>query len=234
MGKENTISDSLISSNIGELPEKLIAAAVSVNDAGIATHAGIIIRCDGETNLCHFTGQEIRLEPLPNNNSDSWYFHKDFIIVEHRFARSFLNHCQKIVSENTFTQPKWNFYYSGAYYVDGVRYQNVGEPNIITCVGFCIAVITGFIEEDEYIGYLDWTIDSLPSIAYANNLIAQIQKIYPYLTVDDISANLRRIKPDEYLASAYIKDLPVRKKETDKVLKILQPAITQKRIPASV
>jgi hypothetical protein len=70
--------------------------------------------------------------------------------------------------------------------------------------------------------YEDWTADnSLSDSAIAAEL-AELKQIYPELDENDFSNNIRRIKPSEFLAAAYLDTTPVRKILTDPIAVVLK------------
>ncbi len=89
--------------------------------------------------------------------------------------------------------------------------------------------IKGFIEADEYFEYNDWTNENAPQ-DYIDWTVSQIQQVAPHVTKDMISEHCRRIKPLELLASAFLKNIPIRKSEVDSMIGNLEITIKNKTI----
>ena len=220
------ISKELIRSD-GEIPQEyFVAAAVEVDGLGRAGHVGLIIHCEAGYFLFHFDGgEELELE----ENPVGWYFHKtlDFILPD--FCNSFFGHCDKIKKT---AKPKFGHFYSGSYYKEGKYYSENGLEEYMSCVGFCINVVKGFIEADEYFYYQDWTSGSNIQFhqKYIKDFIEKYKKTKPDITEELIAENVRRITPPEYLASAYLVELPIRRAEVRKIHNNVVQAILEKRV----
>lgn len=217
------ISQDLIKSDEDPLDSYFVAAAVEINAAGQSRHVGLIIHCEEGYYLFHFDGQNIEIEEEPVG----WYFHKtlDFILPE--FCNQFLGHCKKIKEK---AKPKFGLFYPGSYYNEnGEYYSESGLEEYMSCVGFCINVIKGFIEADEYFRYEDWTNVDFKK-KYIEEFIIEYKKIKPDITEDLIADNIRRITPPEYLASAYLDDLPIRRVEVRQLINNVVQAIKDKRV----
>jgi len=80
----------------------------------------------------------------------------------------------------------------------------------MTCVGFCLNVLKGFLEED-YINYQDWDESSHTS---SPDYLIKYAKRYN-LNIDDISKSHRRITPLELLTSAFFTNTPILKSSID-------------------
>lgn len=88
----------------------------------------------------------------------------------------------------------------------------------MTCVGFCLGVLKGWFEGEDYIAYQDWKASSTLSAKKIEEDLKELKSLYPHFTDDELLLNIRRIKPSEYLASAFISKYPVRKSDTDAII----------------
>lgn len=227
------IDKELIQSDNPNLPESFVAAAVKVDNAGIAHHAGLVISTSGKYYLFHYTGEIVILDIVPNGK---WYFHKNLSFITNEEVLAFYAHC-KIIS--TKANPSYGYFYSGSYYTEeGQYFSESGIPEFMTCVGFCINVVLGFIESDEYFVYSDWSEDSVKNahgvfanhIDYFNWFISQPNVQGQNIDIQLFKENLRRINPAEYVASAYLEIIPIRKKAIDEIIANVEAVIEHKRI----
>lgn len=67
------IDKELVNCDFPNLSGDFVAAAVQLNDKGIAYHAGIVICLEEEFYLFHFTGSVIAIKEVPNGQL---FFHK--------------------------------------------------------------------------------------------------------------------------------------------------------------
>lgn len=220
------IDKELIKSTEQNLDKYFVAAACLVNEQGLAQHVGLIIHSEEGYFLFHYTGQEVLFE---DGKIEEWYFHKSIGFILPEFCGIFLGHCKKIAQN---AKPEYGCFYNGSFYNSNGEYYSQNQiPEFMTCVGFCINVIKGFIEADEYFEYTDWT-NQKASQQYISEMIAQIQKIAPYITEEMISDNIRRIKPSEFVGSAFLKNIPIRKNDIDLIIDDLEKVIHGKKIVA--
>lgn len=216
------IEKQLIKSTDQNLDEHFVAVACLINEDGIAYHAGLIINCEDGYFLFHYTGENVLFESA---SIEDWYFHKSLEFINPEFCGIFLGHCRRIEQN---AKPEYGFFYNGSFYdTNGQYYSDNNIPEFMTCVGFCINVIKGFIEADEYFNYNDWTNAKTPE-SYIDKMVLRIQQIAPNVTKDMIAEHCRRIKPSEFLASAFLKNIPIRKSEVDSMIDNLEVAIINK------
>lgn len=208
----------------GKMPTKhFVGVGVEINALGITRHVGLVFFCDDGYFLFHFNGSDVEIEEEPLG----WYFKKlDFINSE--FCNQFFGHCKKI---KDIAKPVNGYFYPGSYYSsDGVYCTNLGLPEYMSCVGFCINVVKGFIEADEYFHYQDWTnLNGEFDKKYISDFIEKYKKIRPDMNEELISNNIRRITPPEYLASAYLEELPIRRNAVRNILNLVTQAIREKK-----
>lgn len=197
--------------------EDFVGIYVSVEN-GRANHAGLITSSKGRLYSCHYDKTQIVFKQSPSSPKSDTIFVKKLEIVDKRLIPSFLSHCQRISEE---ANPKYGMFYRGEYYQDGQYYTENGLPQLMTCVGFCLNVINGFIEEEKYLEFEDWIPVSEQAEQYFLQFVEKFTEEYPDLDVDELKKSLRRIKPSELMSSAYFTNLPVRKNDTQPVNKIL-------------
>jgi len=80
------------------------------------------------------------------------YFHKTTLTIHPDEVPAFIVYCQQIKQK---AKPIYGFFYSGEFYDKEGNYlmnKDLGER--MTCVGFCLNVLKGFLEED-HIDYME-------------------------------------------------------------------------------
>ena len=199
------IDDNIISCEADDLPENMIGAAIVTNPDN-TQHAAIFIRYNGDSKLFHFTGRSVMIQDF--FNPDEIYFHKILDIVDPVLLPAFLAQCELILEK---AQPKFGYFYEGGLYdQNGDFISPSTSPEYMTCVGFCLNVIKGFLSDKEYFNYTDWNSSTLDE-TYVENFLEHIQHENPSVQIDDFKANLRRIQPSEYLSGAFSPEIPVTK-----------------------
>jgi len=174
-----------------------------------STHSAFLIQYDETIYVFHYTGWEIEFK---SQQTDDDYYHKITETITPDEIPAFLAYAKTIKKH---ANPIYGYFYSGEYYnTNGEHFgdKNLGES--MTCVGFCLNVLKGFLEED-YIAYTDWSEDSHNDKDFLERFCAKYNK-----NPDLIKDAHRRITPRECLTSCFLKDLPIRKHVIDK--KILQ------------
>lgn len=220
------IKKELIKSTEQNLDKEFVAAACLINEEGVAQHVGLVIHSKEGYFLFHYTGEEVLFE---DGKVEEWYFHKSIEFIYPEFCGTFLGHCKKIAQN---ANPKYGYFYNGSFYdSNGIYYSENQIPEFMTCVGFCINVIKGFIEADEYFEYNDWTSQTV-SQHYLDSNVIRIQRIAPHVTKSLICENSRRIMPSEFIAAAFIKKIPIRKSDIDLIINDLEKVIYDKKVIA--
>lgn len=167
-----------------------------------AYHSAFVISYGKELYEFHYTGEEIEFKVIDND-----YFHKitDTIVSEE--VPAFIALCKNILKN---ANPTYGFFYSGeSYNLDGTHLSNLDLGERMTCVGFCLNVLKGFLEED-YIVYEDWTSETHEKNGYLESYCEKYK-----LDPSKISVSHRRITPRECLTSCFFSELPISKKEID-------------------
>lgn len=220
------IDENLIKSDSGNLPANFVAVAVLINDTNIAQHSGLIIGVDGVYYLFHYTGTEILFDDIIKNE---WYYHKELSIIPSDLSEHFLSHCELIKRDSNI---EYGFIFGGSYYINGIYFSESGLPEFSTCVGFCINAITGYLFDIiQYFEINDW--DSIPvdSSPRFNHFFQEALKKYTDLDIEKYKTHHKRIRPDEYTASAYFGEsfLPIRKQAIDSIIEDVRNVISKKK-----
>jgi hypothetical protein len=237
--KLDDIDNELIKSDAGGMPENFVAAAVAVDETGKAYHAGFVIGYKAIFYLFHYTGIEVKLESLPIGE---WYFHKSLTFISEDEVSAFYNHCKVIEKD---ANPTYGYFYSGSYYENGKYFSENGEAEIMTCVTFCLNVILGFIESDEYLTFSDWDIanqigayrvyhrwdtpEDKNAEEYIAYFISKFSRLMPDVALEILKRNLRRIYPVEYLSSAFVEKFPIKKVTVDSIVPLVETSLRIKR-----
>lgn len=204
-----------------------VAAAVQIKD-GVVCHAGLLICSEIEGNkLFHYDGLDVLLEDPPN---DEWYFYKIFTLIDSRLVSAFLALCKNVKRESS---PVYGAYYEGSFYNnDGLYFSQVVRQEYMTCVGFCINVIKGFLSEEEEVEVFDlsgWTSADL-SPSYLSHFVEKLKLSHPNADVNSLIENIRRIKPIEYISAAYLKSIPYKRKNIVPIAPIIETVLLA-RVP---
>ncbi|MPT36409.1 MAG: hypothetical protein E2604_15305, partial [Flavobacterium sp.] len=139
--------------------ENFVALTVELDNDLTCKHSGILICIDEKLQYFHYTG--ISVELTCNIPPDKFYLKKTDV-VDDDIIIAFLWHCQKLAEE---VSPIYGWYFDESYYdSNGEYYLKNAKKDITTCVGFCIKVLTGFLD-GRYLELNDWTIDSIKSLS---------------------------------------------------------------------
>ncbi|MEB2780765.1 hypothetical protein U3A58_10205 [Algoriphagus sp. C2-6-M1] len=161
-------------------------------------HAAIIIKFNNNLFQFHFTGSAIDLSPLSYD-----FYHKITNIIQAGEVPAFISHCRAIAKQ---APPSYGFFYSGDYFdEEGVYFGNKDVGQRMTCVGFCISTLKGFLEED-YILESDWEFDPDFRPGYL-----ELYCIRHTLNIDLVKPFWKRITPGQFLASGYFSKTPIPK-----------------------
>lgn len=177
-------------------------------------HAGFVINYKNELHEFHFVS-EIEFCKAYND-----YYHKIIELIPKDIVPSFIAYCKNILKN---ANPKFGYFYSGeSYDIDGNHLSNYDLGERMTCVGFCLNVLKGFLETD-YINYSDW-----------DNTLNDLQYLADYcqknkINIDDVKQSHKRITPLECLTSCYFVSLPITKSQIDSRKDSVQEFILQKR-----
>lgn len=223
------IQEQLINISSIDTSSNFAAAAVHVNEHGIATHAGIVICYNNDTFLFHYTGQAILMDKIDTINE--WYFYKKLKIIDTSLIEAFYYHC-KIIERDAL--PKYGFYFGGSFYENGQYFSELGMPEVMTCVGFCLNVILGFLEEDVFFEFDGWNPlapnEILPlgggiTVGDFFNRFFVLKNNFTESEIDEFRRNFKRITPLEYITSGFITILPITKVDIDKYISLLDECL---------
>ncbi|WP_454060174.1 hypothetical protein [Elizabethkingia ursingii] len=222
------IKKNLVKFNENSLPENFVALTTQI-EGNEAKHAGILIRHKSVNYLHHFPGGTPP-EVIEDFNGDGYFIYKivDFIDSDDESdVGAFLAHCKRICSNSDIT---YSYIADGSTYDDRGRFiSSIGLPEFGTCVGFCVNTITStMIDLDgPYFELDDWDDSDLEewvdgwSMRQANNK-------YPDLDWTLYNAFKKRIKPIEYLTSAFINSYPITKESIGEIEPAVQESINEK------
>jgi len=130
---------------------------------------------------------------------------------------AFIARCRHI---RKHAKPQFGYFYSGeSYNGDGIHTSKTNTGERMTCVGFCLNVLKGFLEED-YLEYSDWDASSHYDPSYLKEFCAKHG-----FKEEDISDSHRRITPLECLTSCCFNTFPIRKKKIDSKKDLVKEAV---------
>ncbi len=171
-------------------------------------HSAFIINYNGELYEYGYNGHSITLGSLTDD-----YFHKISDTIESGEVPAFIAFCQNV---KKMAKPIYGFFYSGeSYNLDGKHLSDSDLGERMTCVGFCLNILKGALEED-YLEYMDWTSES-HSKEYLENFCNQHN-----LDIAKISKYHRRITPIEFLTSGFFKKVPIKKVQIDSKIEAVE------------
>ncbi len=167
-----------------------------------SSHSAFVINHEDKLYEFHYTGDKIEFIPIKRD-----YYHKITNTILPDEIPAFIALSKNIQKKSN---PKYGFFYSGeSYDVDGNHLSNKDLGEVMTCVGFCLNVLKGFLEED-YLQFKDWSSKSHENPLYLD-AYCKVNK----LDKAKIKPLHRRINPREYLISGFFDNLPIKKSEID-------------------
>lgn len=215
------IDSQLVSSDNAILPSSFVAAAVQLNEDGEANHAGIVICDENNYFVFHFI-RGILIDTLPNGQ---WFFHKPIENIFPDLVPAFVSHCKVIERK---AKPEFGFFYGGSHYdSNGIFFSKNTSLQLMSCVGFCINVILGFLEEEVYFDQTTWPV-SEGDENYFDKYVKQLQILHPDANIEVLRQDLRRIYPIDFISSAFLKELPITKQNIEPIAKLVERALMAK------
>lgn len=180
-----------------------VALAYLHDDAPIdaCPHAAFVVQYKGNVFEFHYD-YRIFYQKIKDK-----YFYKitDTIISEE--VPAFIAYCLNIKAN---AKPEFGYFYSGeSYDIEGNHKNETDAGERMTCVGFCLNVLKGFLEED-YISYADWGNESHNEPGYLEGYCEKYG-----LDISKVKSSHRRITPIEYLTSGLFYKLPISKSNID-------------------
>lgn len=183
-----------------------VAIGCYAGDDGIPYHSLMIIKHDDETSQFHYTGANTDAIKF-DENLKSNCFHNITFTIHPSIVPAFKIMCKQIQKK---ANPKYGFFYSGEFFdINGMHFSDKEIGQTMTCAGFCLNVLKGFLEEN-YIDYTEWTEDSHQEYNYLQSYAEEHG-----LDINKIAESHRRITPLELICSAYFSDLPIQKSDID-------------------
>lgn len=183
--------------------ENFVAIGTYTNENKIASHSVIVVKFNGFIQHIHYTGEAILFDNIYNEDC----FHKITDTINPALIPSFIVMCKNVMNK---ANPRYGFFYSGEYYdQNGQHFSKKPISERMTCSGFCLNILKGYLEED-YLSYEEWSTPTYPSEHYIDWYANRYN-----LNIEDINESHRRISPLEILSSAYFKNLPIKKKQVD-------------------
>lgn len=165
-------------------------------------HSAFVIQHNNSLYEFHYTGREILFNLLEED-----YYHKitDTILPDE--VPAFIALCLNVLKN---AKPTYGYFYSGeSYDINGHHKGDSDLGERMTCVGFCLNVLKGFLEED-YLRYEDWTAETVEDSTYLDDFCKKNN-----LEATKISNSVKRITPRESLTSCFFVALPIPKKGID-------------------
>jgi len=208
-----------------DLEENMVGAAILINE-DLSQHAAIFLRYKGDSKLFHFTGKSLIIEDV--SGMEDYYLKKlDFLPAI--LLPAFLAQSELILEK---AKPEFGYFYEGSLYdSNGDFISPNAAPQYMTCVGFCLNVIKGFLSDLDFFHYEDWDEKSVEGkLAYVQSFLIKVKQSHPSIKIDDFQENLRRILPIEFVAGGFSKDIPVRKFFTDSIVEDIQKSLDGKNV----
>lgn len=154
---------------------------------------------------CDYDGWQISLTELTPTSSN--YYFRISPLVKEQDVEAFIAMCENVKKN---AKPEYGYFYSGeSYDKNGVHQSSQELGQRMTCVGFCLNILKGFLEED-YIEYADWDSDTNNKENWLDDY-CQKHNIDPHT----LKQSHRRITPLEGLVSCFFENLPIRKSDID-------------------
>lgn len=186
-----------------DIKENFVAIGTYTNDDKEASHSVLIIKFNGFIKHIHYTGAEILFDDVYDDSC----FHKITDTINPALIPSFIVMCRNVMNK---ANPKYGYFYSGEYYdQNGNHFSDKPIEERMTCSGFCLNILKGYLEED-YLLYEEWCTPTYPKENYLEWYANRHG-----LQINEISPSHRRISPLEMLCSGYFENLPIKKSQID-------------------
>lgn len=183
-----------------EKEEFFVAVGYYINEP--THHAGIIIKNKEERLQFHYTSTEIDFSSLKID-----FYHKITQVIHPNDVPAFIAHCKAIEKG---ANPKYGFFFPGSFYdSDGNFFGNTDLGERMTCVGFCLNTLNGFLE-DNYIQESDWEHDPHYEPKWLENY-CKLNSI----DIETLRPFFKRITPGQYLSSGFFSQTPIKKEQID-------------------
>lgn len=234
MRKSLDLENQLVQYNENNLPTAFVSIAVTLDEISQdPKHAAILIRFRDLDYLFHFPGGT---PPLIENITGIFspvLFYKvldNFDTEDDTDVGAFLRHCQRVCDETDIT---YGFIFDNSTYESDGRYLSLsGLPEIASCVGFCVNVLTKFVIDfsSSYFNLDDWDDSGIIGRIAAFDSWAQneVIKKHPSLDWTLYNAFRKRISPLEYLCSAFCNVYPITKETISKIQPLVELEMARK------
>lgn len=180
-------------------------------------HAGLIIKYNDIYRQFHYTGSSVELEEL---NLD--FIHKITETINISEVPAFIAHCNNIKKRANI---RYGFFYSGDYFDSvGNHFGNSDLGQTMTCVGFCLSTLKGFLE-DDYILSTDWDFDGDFKPGYLERFCNRYS-----IDLDKVKSSFKRITPGQFLASGFFHEIPIRKAQIEEKYFEIKPEMVRRAI----
>ncbi len=229
----NNIPEHILKIQDCDLAEDFIAFGIELDENGHGHHSGIFISLNNELVLFHFDAITVKIEH--SNDLNGWFLLNKLVIFEGEddFIINFKAHCEIICEESS---PEFGFLFDGSYYdINGKYYTETDFSDVTTCVGFCIKVIQGYLNNTKFIDLTGWNINPLDDFKLKNSSFYEqqleiLKEKYP-LRIEEIKENyFKRILPSELTSSGFYDDLPVTKDNIDFIRPTVEMILQTKRL----
>jgi hypothetical protein len=165
-------------------------------------HAGLIIKSGDYHFQFHYTSVKIEFSELELD-----FYHKITGTIDSSEVPAFIAHCNNIKKR---ANPTYGFFYSGDYFdAEGNHFGDINLGQRMTCVGFCMSTLKGFLEND-YIVNSDWEFDPDFKPGYLEYFCSQNS-----IEIEKIKNSFKRITPGQFLTSGFFDETPIKKSQID-------------------
>ena len=220
-----------------DLETSAIYAAVSFSNGGY--HSGILITYDGSSHFFHFLGPRSTISLDIDLEDENLILKKIVSVIQSDeiYIEAFLNFCLRIKKKSNILYG--HIFGIGRYSAEEAVFESETTlPEISNCVGFCLNVLTGFLNCKSFFQYSDW---SLHPLDYKErNYVRHIERwlgkdddlnvpASDMLDSSEFFAHHRKINSIEYLASGFCSEeqVPIRKVILDPISEPLFDAFHQ-------
>jgi len=219
-----TILNRIYKSYDNDLKENFVAAAIKYRSENHEVdHAGIAICLNENLYIFHFNGIGIRLDIL---DPKKWFIENKLDFIKSKEVASFFVYCEEISKE---CKPEYGYVYNGSFFLpDGKYFSEVEDYQFMTCVGFCINVLTGAIENNKYLLHEDWELADHEKGVYFEKYMEGILESIPESKRKILKNNQRRIDPMDYFTSSFVYEKPISKASIDSLKPSVEKAIRNK------
>lgn len=194
------------------LPANFVGAAVELDKDGMAIHSGIVIFYKNDYRLFHYNAKSVSLVESndPNWKNKEWYYHKTINSISEFEIEAFLGFCRDIKLN---ASPRYAYYYDGLSHFDtsGKFISATVKGEFMTCVGFCLNVINGFVEDGQgpYLDSTTWPVTEETEQDRFEDFIEDLRKQNIKFDNNVIKLGFKRISPSEFLSSAFLDKRPI-------------------------